>query len=222
MLEYVLLDTVEKLSRPKFRAHRKTLAEFIGMSRGGLIKAINRLVEKGLLTRVNDKEIGVTQKWIEETISSVNKVDTGVNKVDTYCQQSVQPTIDRTNKLEINTKNIQKEFDEFWKEYPKKVMKGNAEKAFNKIRKTTSFNDLMAGLKTSPQLKNPIIQYIPNAQAWINGKGWLDVETADTSTTYAGYTIAQIEAAVEKERTSPHTDNLNIIMAAASEGWSPK
>ena len=42
---------------------RKTLADFIGMSRQGLIKAINRLVEKDLLIRINDKELAVTQRW---------------------------------------------------------------------------------------------------------------------------------------------------------------
>jgi predicted transcriptional regulator len=108
MLEYVLLDTIEKLSKPRCRAHKKTIAEFIGLSRQGLIKAINRLTEKGLLTRINDKELAVTQRWIDETIS-VNKVDTGVNKVYSKCKQSLQPTNNRIKEIELKDKNKQKE-----------------------------------------------------------------------------------------------------------------
>lgn len=106
MLEYVVLDTIEKLSKPKFRAHRKTIAEFIGMSRGGLIKAINRLVERDLLVRVNDKELAVTQKWIDETVTgqqSVQQVSTmltaSVNNVDSQQQ-------DRIKELEISEREL--------------------------------------------------------------------------------------------------------------------
>lgn len=100
MLEYVVLDTIEKLSRPKFRAHRKTLAEFIGMSRSGLIKAINRLVEKGLLIRVNDKELAVTQKWIDETV----KCQQSVQQVSTKCTASVDKV---DSQQRVRTKDLE-------------------------------------------------------------------------------------------------------------------
>ena len=105
-VEYCLLDAVDKLSRPKFRAHRKTVADWLGLSRYGVIKMINRLEEKGLIVRVNNKELAVTEKWHEYT--SVNKVDSkekeqqvstkltaSVNKVDSKCQQSTQLTNNR-------------------------------------------------------------------------------------------------------------------------------
>jgi hypothetical protein len=184
MLEYVLLDTVEKLSKPKFRAHRKTLADFVGMSRGGIIKAINRLIEKGLLVRVNDKQLAVTQKWIDETITSVNKVDSGVNKVNSKCQQSVQPTTNRTNELELKNKNIQKDFEIFWKAYPKKVMKLKAEKSFNKAIKIVSLEVILKGLKTSESVLRDDKQFIPNAQKWLDGGGWADEAKTTRKSTF--------------------------------------
>ena len=181
MLEYVILDTVEKLSKPKFRAHRKTLAQFVGMSRGGLIKAINRLVDKGLLVRVNGKEIAVTQKWIDETISSinkvntgVNKVNTGVNKVDSKCQQSVQPTKKENIQLEpINKEKYTKEFEEWWDIYPKKVAKTAAFKSYKDALNKISHMELITSLTQHDCLKADH-QFCPHPTTWLNQERWLD------------------------------------------------
>jgi hypothetical protein len=77
-----------------------------------------------------------------------------------------------------NKPDTQKEFETFWNLYPKKVNKGRAETTFLRVRKQTSLDDLLNGLKTSPQMHREK-QYIPNAQAWLNGQGWED--EADTS-----------------------------------------
>lgn len=112
VLEYVMLDAIEKLSKPSFRANKQSIANFLGMSRSGVIKAINRLCEKGLLRRIGDKELSVTDTWVNETIGSVDKVDGGVHKVDssvdkvdTKCSQSRQPTKSKKEELELNNKN---------------------------------------------------------------------------------------------------------------------
>jgi len=187
VLEYVMLDCIEKLSKPKFKAHKQTIANFLGMSRSGVIKAINRLCEKGLLYRIGDKELAVTDTWIKETIggvykvdSDVDKVDRGVYKVDTKCVQSRQPTKSKKEELELNSKNNKKDqpsledqFDQFWKLYPKKVGKGQAKKAFIKALKESDFESIMKGLNTSPRLKNAK-QFIPHASTWLNGLGWED------------------------------------------------
>ena len=74
-------------------------------------------------------------------------------------------------------KNIQKDFAIFWEAYPKKVMKGNAESTFIKFAKTVNLETLLEGIKNSSQLHREDKQYMPNAQAWLNGKGWLDEKT---------------------------------------------
>ena len=118
-----------------------------------------------------------------------------------------------------DNKNIQKEFEKFWGAYPKKVMKANALKAFTKIRESVEFDLIMKGMAISPQLKNPIKQYIPNAQAWINSGGWEDESIEDDIMIFAGYTLDQIKSAVERLKTDPNTEDTNIIMAAVGAGW---
>ena len=53
-------------------------------------------------------------------------------------------------------------------------MKGNAESTFIKLAKDVSLEILLEGVKNSPQLHRDDSQFIPNAQAWLNGQGWLD------------------------------------------------
>ena len=89
-----------------------------------------------------------------------------------------QKNIYKNDKKENNDKNEKnnthkKEFETFWNLYPKKVNKGRAETTFLRVRKKTSLEDLLNGLKTSPQMHREK-QYIPNAQAWLNGQGWED------------------------------------------------
>lgn len=178
MLEYVVLDTIEKLSRPKFRAHRKTLAEFIGMSRSGLIKAINRLVEKGLLIRVNDKELAVTQKWIDETI----KCQQSEQQVSTKCTPSVDKVDsqqrDRTKELEIN-KDLDSDFEIFYSDYPRKIAKPTAKTAYEKARGKATHDEIMRGVFISPRLKKDDPQFLPYPATWLNQEGWTDGKELD-------------------------------------------
>ena len=84
----------------------------------------------------------------------------------------------------INTDNKQYSFEDFWKEYPKKVGKGQAEKAFNKVCKNeVDFAAIMHGLSEQNRLKfQPMIddgqeQYIPYPSTWLNGRRWEDKVT---------------------------------------------
>lgn len=100
-VEYCLLDTIDKLSRPACRIGRQRLADWLELSRQGVIKAINRLESKKLLVRINNKELKVTEKWHRyvntDENESVNKVYSGVNKVDSKCKQSLQTTSNKTS-----------------------------------------------------------------------------------------------------------------------------
>jgi len=68
-------------------------------------------------------------------------------------------------------------FESFWSAYPKKTGKGQAFKAWKSAVDRAPPVDIMAGLKTSPQLDREQ-RYIPNASTWLNGDGWKD-EPAD-------------------------------------------
>ena len=87
----------------------------------------------------------------------------------------VRNTQSKVNKSkENNSTNII--FDIFWREYPRKVGKPNAEKVFKKIKPDEGlFNIIMEKLKLykgTKQWKDP--EYIPHPATWLNQRRWED------------------------------------------------
>jgi uncharacterized protein YdaU (DUF1376 family) len=69
-------------------------------------------------------------------------------------------------------------FKKFWKAYPKKKSKGQAEKAFFKLKPNEQLVDVMiAAVERATTSENWVKdngQFIPNPATWINAKGWED------------------------------------------------
>lgn len=69
-------------------------------------------------------------------------------------------------------------FAEFWKAYPKKKNKGDAEKAWKKIKPTADLVNLLLQsiqtAKNSDDWKKENGQFIPYPASWLNAKGWED------------------------------------------------
>lgn len=69
-------------------------------------------------------------------------------------------------------------FDRFWKLYPRKIGKGNAEKAWKKLKVTQPLFDricaALAAQVNSPDWKKDGGQFIPHPATWLNGKRWED------------------------------------------------
>lgn len=65
-------------------------------------------------------------------------------------------------------------FEEFWEEYPRKVSKKAAFKAFSKIEMNQELAEkiMMALHKQKKQWDDP--KYIPHAATWLNGERWED------------------------------------------------
>jgi hypothetical protein len=68
-------------------------------------------------------------------------------------------------------------FLEFWKSYPNKTGKGDAEKVWKTHKLSKLSEDIMAGLKRSKASQKWIKdngQYVPNPAKWLRSKGWED------------------------------------------------
>lgn len=78
-------------------------------------------------------------------------------------------------------------FAEFWAAYPRKVGRGQAERAFRTATKATDPGTIIAALRTYPfDLARP--QFIPHASTWLNGKRWLDqIDTRDPVLAAVGF-----------------------------------
>jgi uncharacterized protein YdaU (DUF1376 family) len=81
-------------------------------------------------------------------------------------------------------------FDRFWKLYPKKKSKADAEKAWSKLKMTDEFfSSIIASLSAqaaSKDWKKDGGQYIPLAGGWIRGKRWED-ETQSPASNHNGF-----------------------------------
>ena len=82
-------------------------------------------------------------------------------------------------------------FDIFWKAYPRKKSKGDAEKAFVKIKPDKELLNVMLSKIEQAKISKDWLkdggQYIPHPATWLNSKGWED-EYDITKTTEKPYT----------------------------------
>lgn len=88
-------------------------------------------------------------------------------------------------------------FNDFWKAYPKKRSKGDAEKAWKKLKPNEQLhNRIMKSLeqaKTSVDWTKEGGKYIPYPATWLNAKGWLDE--------YAPGPKSKVDQAIELAQT---------------------
>jgi len=86
-------------------------------------------------------------------------------------------TINKNNKEE-KKEMYTPAFEEFWKQYPKKVGKGGAFKFWESlgIEKNGSLERVMSSVSRNVPLEvaRGDIQYVPNPQTWLNASGWED------------------------------------------------
>ncbi len=79
-------------------------------------------------------------------------------------------------------RELESEFEKIWPLFPKRKDKGHALKAFIAARKSTSLDLIEAGINRFRHESEGIeTQYIAYPGSWLNGKGWLDEETAQTN-----------------------------------------
>jgi len=79
---------------------------------------------------------------------------------------------------EVKTKTYSPEFEQFWKMYPRKVSKGDAEKAWKKITRPVETLALIKMAldwqKTSHDWKKENGQFVPYPASYLNGRKWED------------------------------------------------
>lgn len=122
-------------------------------------------------------------------------IDASNTLADCYQHASLE-TETETKKEKINTpsKKISRsaslaEFDLFWNEYPRRVGKGSAVKAFERALTKTDAKTITDGLDRWKRSKDfPTEErFIPHAATWLNAERWLDIP-AETTSGYKIYT----------------------------------
>jgi len=140
----------------------------------------------GNIVGVSDRQIRRCLKWLITNNLITVEHRTGTSNryyltMDTHVHPVRTPT---TSNTKANTKDIYtKEFEYFWKMYPRKVGKHMAAKAFKKAIKDIEVDKLLRIVKNFAEShRSTEERFIPHAQTWLNGKRFLDVQIAKKNT----------------------------------------
>ena len=194
LIVYALIYGFSQSENQKYAGSLQYLADWTNSSKHGVMKNLKSLVEKGFIQKEERMINGI--KFCEYHATELHEV---CNKVTQGMQQSYMGGMQQsyTNNIDIHniednkdiymsndvveqmTINDQKKiwFAEFWKEYPKKVGKADAEKKFNsKCKSEKTFKEIMDGLNKQNQtvFSKRETKYIPNPSTWLNQERWND------------------------------------------------
>ena len=167
------------------------LADVCEMSRRSVEGHLEALEKLGLIQRVNQyRDTGgkTSNKYILRLSKNVSEQSDAQN-LRMVCEKSAHGDTQnlRMNNLGIN--NLGKEtnitssdddgvdyyFDQIWEEYPRKVGKAQAKKAFKTASKKINFYDLLPKFEAYVlTLEGKETQFIPHLATWLNGERWND------------------------------------------------
>tara|TARA_R100000700_G_C3160127_1_gene136419 strand:- start:202 stop:903 length:702 start_codon:yes stop_codon:yes gene_type:complete len=156
----------------------RRIAQYANVDRSNVSRAIKSLIQIGELERVGyTKSFSGATKYKVKVVRSRTSAEAQPSAEahwggDAEAHQGVvrKRTTNRHRTKYIEPSIDIGHFDEFWTQYPKKVAKGGARKAYEKALKLTTHEDIMAGLARY----NPNPQYICNPATWLNQERWND------------------------------------------------
>lgn len=166
-------------------------------------KTVERLADVGLITlyTVNGKPYLIINKWGEHQRLRVSRhkyptpdeadqpgesdnsrrvaASCGDLPLDARAHKESESESESETESETKTRKARVSwFDRFWAEYPKKVSKAAAKKAFEKLNPTEELvNVIMLAIakqKNSEQWQKDGGQFIPYPATWLNGQRWED------------------------------------------------
>jgi uncharacterized protein YdaU (DUF1376 family) len=108
-----------------------------------------------------------------------NSSTTSDEQVLNECSTDVQLT--NNHKPITNNQEYIDRFDIFWKQYPRKVAKPNALKAWLKIKPDDVVLKKMLAAINNQGLSSKEIQFVPHPASWLNAQRWEDEITAPTT-----------------------------------------
>ena len=167
------------------------ISELSEMSRRSVESHLETIEKLGLIKRVNQfRETGgkSANSYILELTGTYENISDAQN-LRMVCEKSAHGDTqnlrmnnlvsnnlgNKTNKSSSNDDGIDYYFDQLWEEYPRKVGKAQAKKAFKTASKKINFYDLlpkyMAYVLT---LQGKEEQFIPHLATWLNGERWND------------------------------------------------
>lgn len=161
------------------------LAAWLGKSKRSAQRAVDALVEKGLVIKHERLENKV--RYCDYTVAprhSVDAIGYGAGAMGGMAYTPQGYGADATKNITLDNKDIDNRdiyssaFDEFWQAYPKHKDKAAAEKSFEKVMKSgVPLETLLTAIerqKKTEQWSRDGGQFIPYPSTWLNRKKWED------------------------------------------------
>jgi len=162
---------------PGWRVSQESLGWDNGVGRDAIRTLINELLEAGYLMRSEHRERN--EKGYLGGYTYTTQDPSGEPTLDKPTQDNPlhKNNILKKNNLKNNERifshNLEICFDAFWSNYPKKVDKGAALRAFRKAIKLNAVIDIIDGAKAYAEDPNlPEKQFIKNPATWLNAEAW--------------------------------------------------
>lgn len=128
-----------------------------------------------LLEQLRSKHVGLLRS---EPTSVTTTITTIQNRSDTDTDTDYVVPKNGGGKPETGTCVYSPDFEQFWSAYPKHVGKGDAFKAWKKLKPSVVLRETIIAAvdeqKRSPQWRRDHGQYIPNPSTWLNQSRWDD------------------------------------------------
>lgn len=102
--------------------------------------------------------------------------------------------------LSLNTPSLNTSFADFWSNYPRKIGKGAALKAYKKALTKTDAETILKAVKGYPWSSER--EFIPHASTWLNAERWTD-DTTSPAKTVETFRIGHAKGLVKKEPEPP-------------------
>jgi hypothetical protein len=222
-----------------FDCHEKSISRTISLlEKKNYVRT--ELIKRGYKTQrkiyINVANIGnknVTDRGNKNVTADGNKNVTDIGNKNVTLEGNKNVTqnniisfnnINNNNKINskknMSISDLEHEFEEVWKLYPRKDGKQDAKKAYIKARKEkTTYEQVENGIKRfieSLKERGTQKEYIPMGSSWFNQRRWEDECSIDTPTKKVTSYLDYYQSLVESEYDEPNRNRKDINYDSAN------
>jgi hypothetical protein len=160
--------------RPGWSLSINSIAKECREGKDAIRTAIAELEELGYLERSQINESG---RYGEAIWTTKDPADSPLSENPLSDNPTTKKTITKEEQFKNTISELEDKFNEFWKEYPRKIDRAAAKKAFKSALKRTKFEDIIAGAiayRNDPSRKPEFTKY---PATWLNADAWENAAT---------------------------------------------
>lgn len=176
----VTLKSKEKQSKSKISDFAIKISKHLPYSKETIERALDELISEKVLTL--DGDTLYQKRMVKDASLSTKRANAGrkggkakTSKQQANTENEYEDEIENEYEYDLKEENL---FADFWSVYPKKVGKGAAQKAWDKINPGKKLSEEIIESakkqKSSKQWEKDDGQYIPNPATWLNQRRWED------------------------------------------------